>query len=269
MPTNGERPVRFVGHHYPQVIPEADDVTLGEPAPWSSLDEVTRSGLTLELVRSKLQDANRLLSNQPLPEEPDSVALVADALPAPITGRAAVLAALFEEEGETHVILTRRSLSLRLHGGEISFPGGRSEDNESPVETALREAWEEIGLDPSLVEPLAWLSPIMTFAAGSSIWPIVGVMTDRPALTIDPSEVDRVFTVSLANLVAEGAFLEERWRRDPPHPLAEGDGYFPIRFFKVPDDIVWGATARILTELLAIVTGAFGSADHRLGGQSS
>jgi 8-oxo-dGTP pyrophosphatase MutT (NUDIX family) len=269
MPTNGERPARFDGHRYPQVIPEPDDVTFGDPAPWSTLGASARSGLSLDVVQLKLRLADRLLLNQPLSEEPDNISLVADALPVPITGRAAVLVALFEEDGETHVILTRRALSLRLHGGEIALPGGRSEDDESPVETALREAYEEIGLDSSQVEPVAWLSPIMTFAAGSSIWPIVGIVNGRPALRIDPSEVDRVFTVTLAELVAEGAFIEERWRREPPHPFADGDGYFPIRFFKVPGDIVWGATARILSELLVIVTGAFGSVEHGLDGQSS
>jgi hypothetical protein len=71
----------------------------------------------------------------------------------------------------------------------------------------------------------------------------------------DPAEVDRAFSVSLKDLVAEGAFLEERWRRAVRRPGADEDGYFPIYFFAVPGDVIWGATARVLTELLCLVTG--------------
>jgi 8-oxo-dGTP pyrophosphatase MutT (NUDIX family) len=147
-------------------------------------------------------------------------------------------------------------MSLRHHRGEIALPGGRCDLDETPTETALREAREEIGLTSSLVTPLAWLSPIVTFASGSSIWPIVGTLESRPMFAIETAEVDRAFTVSLSDLVAEGAFVEERWRRLEPRPGAGDDGYFPIYFFKVPGEVIWGATARVVAELLALVTGA-------------
>ena len=70
-----------------------------------------------------------------------------------------------------------------------------------------------------------------------------------------PGEVDRVFSVALADLLADGAFVEERWRRSDPRPGADDDGFFPIYFFRVPGDLIWGATARVLVELLAIATG--------------
>jgi 8-oxo-dGTP pyrophosphatase MutT (NUDIX family) len=206
-------------------------------------------------VRASLAREHRLLAESPYPDEPEELAVVADAVPVPTTSRSAVLVALFEEEGETSIVLTRRALSLRLHGGEIALPGGRSEAGETPVETALREANEEIGLDPSTVTPLAWLRPIVSFAAGSSIWPVVGLLEQRPTFTIDPAEVDRAFTVTLADLVADDAFVEERWRRTLLRPGADADGYFPIHFYKVPGDVVWGATARVLSELLSLVTG--------------
>jgi 8-oxo-dGTP pyrophosphatase MutT (NUDIX family) len=247
-----ERPERFDGHHFPQVIPEPDDVQPGSPAPWTALTETERSGLTRRVVESGLQKANRLLTTNPPPDQPEELFIVADSSTSPITLRSAVLVALFEEEGETHLILTRRALSLRHHRGEIALPGGRGEGNETATATALREANEEIGLDPKLVEPFAWLSPIVTFASGSSIWPIVGFLAERPQLRIDPAEVDLVFTVTLKELASEGAFVEERWRRAAPRVGADEEGYFPIHFFRVPNDVVWGATARVLTELLCL-----------------
>jgi hypothetical protein len=74
-------------------------------------------------------------------------------------------------------------------------------------------------------------------------------------MVTDPAEVDRAFTVSLAELLDDGTFLEERWRREQPRPGADSDGYFPIYFYRVPGDLIWGATARVVTELLCVVTG--------------
>jgi 8-oxo-dGTP pyrophosphatase MutT (NUDIX family) len=256
MSDNGERCERFAGHRYPQTIPDPLDIKSGLPAPWSVQSSSVRNGFTLELVSERLRSANRLLENSEPPEEPTELGVVADDMPAPITQRSAVLVALFEENGEAQLVLTRRALSLRHHQGEIALPGGRSEPDETSLETALREAQEEIGLDPSLVTPLAWLTPIVSFASGSSVWPFVGLLAHRPTLTIDAAEVDRAFSVALKDLVADGAFIEERWRRAQFRPGADRDGYFPIYFFKVPGDVVWGATARVLVELLSVVTGS-------------
>jgi 8-oxo-dGTP pyrophosphatase MutT (NUDIX family) len=249
------RPERFAGHQYPQIIPDPDEIRPGDPPPWSLLAPSARTNLSLDVVRSRLHDARRLLATTSPPELPKDLTPVADAPPTAITFRSAVLAALFEEDGETQIVLSRRSFTMRVHRGEIALPGGRSHEGESAVETALREAREEVGLDPAVVTPIAWLSPIAAFGSSSSIWPIVGFLERRPELTIDPSEVDRVFTVALSDLVAEGAFIEERWRRPILRPGADEDGYYPLYFFKVPGDLVWGATARVLAELLSLVTG--------------
>jgi 8-oxo-dGTP pyrophosphatase MutT (NUDIX family) len=166
-----------------------------------------------------------------------------------------VLVALFEEDGETQLVLTRRSFTMREHRGEIALPGGRSGDDESPVATALREAREEVGIDEQSVRVIGWLSPLATYALRSAIWPVVGFLDDRPVMVIDPGEVDRAFTVSMRDLLADGAFLEERWRRPSEWPRVDANGYFPIYFYRVPGDIIWGATARVLTELLCVVTG--------------
>lgn len=253
MTPSERRPPRFEGHRYPQIIPDPEEIEAGGLAPWSATSR--RTDLSLDLVRSQLRDANRLLGVHVAPDQPEELELVADGEQTPITQRSAVLVALFEEAGESHVVLTRRSFAMRFHGGEISFPGGRSHGDETPTATALREAQEEIGLDPDTVTPYAWLSPIVTFASGSAIFPIVGLLGARPEFVIEPSEVDRAFSAPLSDLVAEGAFLEERWRRPLTRPGADEDGFFPLYFFKVPDDLIWGATARVLTELLCLVTG--------------
>jgi 8-oxo-dGTP pyrophosphatase MutT (NUDIX family) len=250
-----KRPDRFEGHRFPQVIPEPEDVQAGSPPPWAALPASKRSGLTLQKVESALRGADQLLATNQPPDQPEELLLVADSSPAPITLRSAVLVALFEEEGEAHLILTRRAMSLRHHRGEIALPGGRSEGDETAEATALREASEEIGLAPTLVTPIAWLTPIASFASVSAIWPIVGLLGERPTLRVDPGEVDHVFTVTLRELAAEGAFVEERWRRATPRLGADEGGYFPIFFYRVPDDVIWGATARVLTELLCLVLG--------------
>jgi 8-oxo-dGTP pyrophosphatase MutT (NUDIX family) len=252
---NANRPARFEGFAFPQVIPEPDDVIAGEPAPWSVLDEASRRGFTLARVVERLRAGERHLDGWPVPGDPQEMEAVMDATSRPIVNRAAVLLALFEEDGETYVVLTRRASTLRSHRGEIALPGGRSDGDETPIETALREAHEEVGIDPGSVSPIGWLSPIVTFASGSALWPVIGVLGERPKLVTDPAEVDRAFSVSLKDLVADGAFLEERWRREVRRPGADEDGYFPIYFFAVPGDVIWGATARVLTELLCLVTG--------------
>jgi 8-oxo-dGTP pyrophosphatase MutT (NUDIX family) len=257
-------PARFEGHEYPQIIPEPQDVVAGAPAPWSSLAPEFRRGFTLAMVMERLRTARRHLDDSPMPGDPAEMAAVAEARRQAVTHRSAVLVALFEEAGETHVILTRRSFAMRSHRGEIALPGGRSDAGETPVVTALREAREEVGLGEELVDPIGWLSPIVTFALGSAIWPVVGRLAERPALVADPREVDRVFTVTLRDLVADGAFLEEHWRREQPRPGADAEGYFPMYFYAVPGDVIWGATARVLTELLCLVTGVAWPDAHRV-----
>jgi 8-oxo-dGTP pyrophosphatase MutT (NUDIX family) len=201
-----------------------------------------------------LKDALRHFDNSVIPGDPGAMD-IAGGTGQPIVRRSAVLVALFEEDGETQLVLTRRSFSMREHRGEIALPGGRSDAGETPIDTAHREAREEVGIAETSVRSVGWLSPIVTLALGSAIWPVVGFLEHRPEFVTDPSEVDRAFTVSLAELLAEGAFLEEQWRRELARPGADADGYFPIYFFRVPGDLIWGATARVVTELLCVVTG--------------
>ncbi len=254
MASSSDGSARFDGHIYPQSVPEPDEIAEGGPAPWAHLALARRRSLSLETVLDRLERSNRNLSTSEVPGDPAEMTAIADLRGEPIMRRSAVLAALFEEDGDVNVVLTRRSFELRFHRGEIALPGGASDPGENPLHTALRETREEVGIAESQVHPTAWLSPIVTFASGSVIWPFVGTLRQRPSMVIDPHEVDRAFTVSLSELLSDGAFLEERWRRQVSRPGSDSDGYFPMYFFRVPDDLIWGATARVLTELLCIVT---------------
>jgi 8-oxo-dGTP pyrophosphatase MutT (NUDIX family) len=154
---------------------------------------------------------------------------------------AAVLVPLYEHEGEIHAVLTRRRDELRRHPGEISFPGGRHEPGDADlVQTALRETDEEIGLAPAAVRIAGALPPTPTIATGYAIYPFVGVIEPGVRWTLSPDEVASVLELTLTDLRA-GSGRRRLLRRG-----------LPIRTdtFVVGDELIWGATARILQDLL-------------------
>jgi 8-oxo-dGTP pyrophosphatase MutT (NUDIX family) len=159
---------------------------------------------------------------------------------------AAVLCLLWEERGQTVVLLTRRSARLRSHTGEIAFPGGRLDDGERALDAARREAHEEVGIEPTSVEIIGQLRPLGTLSSSAAIVPFVGVAEARPTLRPNPSEVDRAFGVSLIELMAPGSYHEERWD-------VGGSTDRPVHFFDLPGETVWGATASMLRDLLDVV----------------
>jgi 8-oxo-dGTP pyrophosphatase MutT (NUDIX family) len=161
---------------------------------------------------------------------------------------------LFEHDGEANVVLTRRSVHLRSHSGEVSFPGGRLQPGELPLQAALREANEEIGIDAGAVEIIGQLTPLTTVRSPALVHCFVGCFRPpapaRLTFSFDPGEVEKVFWGSLAGLAAEGIYHEELW------PALEEQGpttYRAIPFFGLDDDVVWGATGRLLTELIGTV----------------
>jgi 8-oxo-dGTP pyrophosphatase MutT (NUDIX family) len=154
---------------------------------------------------------------------------------------AAVLVPLYRVDGEIHVVFTRRRHDLRRHPGEVSFPGGRHEPGDADlVETALRETHEEIGLAPAAVRLAGALRPTPTIATGYAIYPFVGVIEPVTRWTISPDEVASVLELTLTDLRAgyDRRRLERRG--------------LPVRTdtFVVGDELIWGATARILQDLL-------------------
>ncbi len=162
----------------------------------------------------------------------------------------AVLALFADGPDGAEVLLTRRSMQLSNHRGEVSFPGGRLDPGEGYEQAALREAHEEVGLDPSLVTVIGRLRPISTYVSRSWIVPIVGTVPERYALQGHPDEVDRAFWVPLRDLTLPGTFREEWW-----HTV---QGERPIFFFELDDETVWGATARMLHQLLRVAHGIDG-----------
>jgi 8-oxo-dGTP pyrophosphatase MutT (NUDIX family) len=154
---------------------------------------------------------------------------------------AAVLVPLFERDGELHAVFTRRREDLRRHPGEISFPGGREDDTDHDlVHTALREAEEEIGLPIDAVDVLGALQPTPTIATSYAVYPFVGWIEDGREWQLSAREVAAVLEFSLGDLRA-GYGRRRLIRRGVP---------FRTDVYVVGDDLIWGATARILGDLL-------------------
>jgi 8-oxo-dGTP pyrophosphatase MutT (NUDIX family) len=175
----------------------------------------------------------------------------------PVDRVSSVLAAFFEDadDGQLYTILTRRGQGLRAHKGEVSFPGGLAEPGEPLVDAALREAEEEVGLLPSSVEVLGELDHLRTVSSRSFIVPHVGMVAGgKPRLRPNPAEVEAVLLVPVGELLLDEVYREERW-------MWEGEER-PIFFFELVGDTVWGATAAMLRQLLALALGDDAGIEH-------
>ena len=218
----------------PQYIPRPTGARAGGPAPWA--------GMPASELNPTLGDVVGCVSRH----EPGhwGSLVPTDAPSAP----AAVLVLLYEDHDRTHVVLTRRASHMRHHGGEIAFPGGRREPGDSDLwATALREAREEVNLDGASIRPVGRLDSFTTVTSGSWACPYVATSNGRPRLAPNPAEVESVLHVTLGDLLHPDAWREEIW------PLGE----HPERampFFDLPGHTIWGATARVLRQLLELVT---------------
>jgi 8-oxo-dGTP pyrophosphatase MutT (NUDIX family) len=178
---------------------------------------------------------------EPPPRPPADIPLVS--LPGPARPPAAVLCLLFDWEFQCHLVLTRRSSQLRSHAHQVAFPGGRLDRGESASAAALREAQEEVGIDPGTVEIIGRLAALRTVLNPAPITPLVGAVARRPHLVPNPAEVERAFDVPLVELLDPGVYREELWT----FPSGEERS---MAFFELVGDTVWGATASMLIELL-------------------
>lgn len=155
---------------------------------------------------------------------------------------AAVLAPLYvDDDGLIRVVLTKRTERMPTHAGHISFPGGRPHPGDSgPVETALREAHEEVGIEPARVEVLGFLPPIDTVEFKLLVVPVVG-RVERP-LRLVPSEweVERVHTPLLDDLADADRWWSVPW-----------NGY-QVWYYDLDGDTLWGATARMVRQLVGL-----------------
>jgi 8-oxo-dGTP pyrophosphatase MutT (NUDIX family) len=156
-------------------------------------------------------------------------------LPLGATKAAAVLAPLFELDGEVRVWLVRRPQSMRSHAGQVAFPGGKSDPSDpSPMATALREAHEELGISPVDVDVLGPLDDINTIT-GFTISPWIGWVPPDLTMHPNPTEVERVFSAPLR------AFF------------APQTGIWPLHGWTIDGELVWGATAAIVRDFVALL----------------
>lgn len=144
------------------------------------------------------------------------------------------------------VLFTKRSEALNHHRGQISFPGGKwSADDPTLLDTALREADEEVGLDPRDVEVLGELDEVWT-PTGFTIQPYVGLVRAPYAFRVNPDEIDRLIVVPWDRIPVAGAFdCDLKWINGEPLEICR---------FVVDDDVIWGATARITRNLMALLS---------------
>lgn len=161
---------------------------------------------------------------------------------------AAALMLLYRHDGRWCVPLTVRGASLRHHGGQVSLPGGRIDPGETPEQTAVREAFEEIGVAPGDVDLLGRLTPLPIAVSGHLLHPVVGVTAVRPPFVIAEHEVERIIEVPLSRLRGAAAIGWETRERVMP-PL----GTMEVPFFEVDGARIWGATAMVLAEFVAVV----------------
>ncbi len=203
-----------------QQIPRPEVWTVDHTSPWP----MRPSWSVDELVRSVPTHSAPLL-----PAFPDARV-------------SAVLIVLLDGADGAEVLLTRRSMAMRNHRGEISFPGGRLDPGETPVEAAVREAHEEVGLDLSAPRIVGELPHLNTIVSRSYIVPVVSVLDHRPDLRPLTDEADRVFWTPVIELTRPDTYRVERWGSAPMDR--------PLHFFELDDETVWGATAHILVDLL-------------------
>jgi hydroxyethylthiazole kinase-like uncharacterized protein yjeF len=181
--------------------------------------------------------------------------LPADAVTVPPTAKVgAVLVLVRETEAGPELVLTRRRDDMRSHPGQVSFPGGRRDPGETVIEAALREATEEIALDPASVEvigrgPVFYIPPSRFWVA-----PVLARWTDPHPLRPSPGEVDRILHVPLAHLVDQ-----DRWRSVP---LSAGGGTWA---WQLDGDLLWGATAITVSQLLDIGLPGWHEDEHPAG----
>jgi 8-oxo-dGTP pyrophosphatase MutT (NUDIX family) len=164
---------------------------------------------------------------------------------------AAALLLLYPHAGQWHVPLTLRGSTLRHHTGQVSLPGGRLDGGESVEAAALREAHEEIGVAPADVEVLGQLTPLPIPVSEYLLHPVVGVAAARPAFVLAEHEVEALIEVPLADLRR----MEVHWEVRPRARAPFGEMNVPC--FDVGGSArVWGATAMVLAEFLAVVEAA-------------
>ena len=164
----------------------------------------------------------------------------------PFFPRAAVLVPLFEKEGSCHILFTKRTDQVKHHKGEISFPGGMFDEEDGDLKkTALREAYEEIGLMEDKVRILGVLDDIVTISE-FIVTPFVGVFSYPYPFKVSPVEIDELIEVPLASLLDRDCFGEKE--------ILQNDRKRVVQTYQYKHHDIWGATARILKQFLDLIS---------------
>ncbi len=167
---------------------------------------------------------------------------------------AAGLLLLFPLENRAHVVLTVRADALERHGGQVSLPGGRIEPGESVEHAALREAHEEVGLEPGNVQTIGPLTPLDIPVSGFRLHPVVAAVERRPTLRPALSEVARILEIAVDTLLDPASY--------GTRPLVRDGRALEAPAFLVEGVEIWGATAMALAEFLTLL-GWQGPPDRR------
>lgn len=195
----------------------------------------------IERSKKELPGREAQMKMSPEPLDPDVV------LPRKESDTAhpsSVLIALYPDADDLlNVILTLRTDNIR-HAGQISFPGGRREGDESPEETALRETEEEIRVERSKIQIVSSLTPLYLHRTDNQITPFVGFLEQKPKLIPNPAEVQEAFAVGLQELIDCQNFKKERW------DLAQAS--FNVPYWTIHEVPLWGATAMMMSELIEL-----------------
>ncbi len=167
--------------------------------------------------------------------------------------KSAVLVLFYQEGGHIKFPLIQRTTYNGAHSAQVSFPGGKSENSDKNLEhTALREAEEEIGIEPGRVEIIGNLSDIFIWVSNFVVTPVVGFTNQKPEFVKDDVEVDAIIETELYDIINSE-------KRKEGTILARGKYKIQTPYFDIDNRIVWGATAMILNELSMVVerTGFF------------
>ena len=161
------------------------------------------------------------------------------------TRAAAVLVPIVERDGDLHLVFIRRSDSVESHRGQVAFPGGRVDPTDTTLlDTALREAHEEVGIEPHVVDVLGGFATMSTVSSGMLVAPFVGLLRRPVDYRIQQVEVAEVFEVPLRVLADPGYRGLYEWKRDQDRPPSN----FPAIFYS--GQTIWGLTLRITESLL-------------------